>query len=153
MNKEKTNFTDEEVSSFEKFAFKDRMVDVAVAFIIGAAFQKAVTALSNNLMMPVLNFFVAQTGSNWRKLVWTPIEGMTIEIGQCVGSFLDFLLISGLLYLIYVKLLRPFLVSEQVTQIKKESNKCCPFCASQIPIVAKRCGQCTSWLEGEGEAV
>ncbi len=132
-----------EIHKFGKFAFKERLVDVAIAFIMGVAFQKTVTSLSNNLIMPFLNFFISKTGTNWRKIEWVPFEGMTLEIGQCLGTFLDFFLISLIIYIIYIKIIKQVLVKEETR------FKTCPFCASKISVFAERCGLCTSWLTTE----
>ncbi|RDJ35614.1 MAG: MscL family protein [Crenarchaeota archaeon] len=136
------NNVKEEFNKFEKFAFKNRMIEMAVAFIIGVAFQKTVTSLSDNLIMPFLNFFVAKTGNNWRTIQWEPLEGMNFELGKFMGNFLDFLLISLILYIVYVKIIKAVLVKDNSINFKL-----CPYCSNKIAIDATRCGECTSWLE------
>jgi large conductance mechanosensitive channel len=145
--------TQEEINNFKKFAFKGRMIELAVAFMVGGAFQKAVEALSSNLLMPFINFFIAKTGTDWRNLTWTPIDGMTLAAGKCMGSFVDFFLISLILYVIYVKIIQgvfegidddaptPAPVPAPVPPTKQ-----CVYCKINIAIDATRCPSCTSYV-------
>jgi large conductance mechanosensitive channel len=144
-NEETTN----EISQFQKFAFKGRMIEVAVAFIVGAAFQKSVSSLSDHILMPFLNFFIAQTGTNWRKLEWVPFEGMAIEVGQFMGNFIDFLMIAVILYVVYMKIMLPILdaANEIEIQALKTNEKYCSFCFGKLNIEATRCKYCTSWIK------
>ena len=128
-----------EIRQFEKFAFKQRMVEMAVAFILGAAFQNAVTAISNYLIMPLIKFVLNQTGENWRCFTYTPIEGMTFEVGKFLGAFVDFLLIATVLYIVYQKIILRFTPKEDIIR--------CQYCLSVINKDCIRCPQCTSYLK------
>jgi large conductance mechanosensitive channel len=98
-----------EAENFKKFAFQGNIIQLAVAFILGAAFQKVVTAVSETLIMPIINFALnwlcSTTGTHWRTLTWTPIHGMTFETGAFIGSFVDFLIIAVILYILWIKIL------------------------------------------------
>jgi len=96
----------EELIEFKKFAFQGSMIQMSVAFILGAAFKNVVTSISENLVMPVINFIIGKTGVNWRQLSWEPTDGITFEIGKFLGSFVDFLIIAFILYIIWKKILR-----------------------------------------------
>ena len=45
-----------EYNEFKKFAFKKNMVELAIAFMLGGAFQQVVSAISKNLVMPIINY-------------------------------------------------------------------------------------------------
>ena len=90
-----------EFSEYKKFAFKGDMIKMAIAFILGGAFNKVVTSISENLMMPLLNFIVSKTGGNWREAVWAPVEGLAFEIGQFAAVAVDFLLITIVLFVMW----------------------------------------------------
>ena len=45
-------------SEFKEFAIKGNVVDLAVGVIIGAAFGKIVDSLVNDLVMPVVGYFI-----------------------------------------------------------------------------------------------
>ena len=135
---------EEEYSAWKKFAFKGRMVEMAIAFMIGAAFKNVVGSISENLIMPVINFILDKTGTDWRELTVTPIEGIALEIGQFLGAFVDFILISIILYILYRKILAPILEDDK--KIKCIETVQCPNCCKQIYYKCKRCPNCTSWL-------
>lgn len=91
---------DENFSDYKKFAFKGHIFDLACAFILGAAFSKVVTALSDNILMPIVGWLLNFVGSSWRDASWTPFIGLTLEIGKFFGSFSDFILVSIFLFVI-----------------------------------------------------
>jgi large conductance mechanosensitive channel len=86
------------IQEYRKFAFKDDMLKLAIAFILGGAFSKTVTAISEYLIMPILNFALHFTGENWRTATWEPVEGLILEIGKFGAAAIDFLLISIVLF-------------------------------------------------------
>ena len=45
---------------FKEFAIKGNMVDLAIGFIIGAAFSKIVTSLVNDLIMPPIGLLLGK---------------------------------------------------------------------------------------------
>ena len=146
---EKSEFKDElekvvgkgEIDNFTKFAFKGRMGEMAVAFILGAYFQKAVEAISSCLIMPIIQFALISTTGNWRTLVWTPVIGLTFEIGKFIGVFFDFFLTALILYILYQKILTKIFV------VQNAALKVCPYCMSKIDQRATSCNFCTSYLE------
>jgi large conductance mechanosensitive channel len=92
---------DERFEEYKKFAFKGRIVDTAIAFILGGAFGKMVSSLAENVMMPVLSFVISFTGSDWREAIWMPCNGLKIEIGKFAAASLDFILISLILFIFW----------------------------------------------------
>lgn len=99
----------EEFDQFKKFAFKGDMIKISIGIILGNSFNSVVQSISNNIIMPIVNFLISQTGSNWRDLEFEIAKGIKIEIGKFLGSTVDFLLIAIFLYIIYIKLLGRFL--------------------------------------------
>ena len=59
MKRTKKFFTD-----FKKFITRGNIVDMSVAVIIGAAFSAIVTALTNKIIMPLVNWVLAITGGD-----------------------------------------------------------------------------------------
>jgi len=117
----------EELSKFKRFAFQGSMIQMAVAFILGAAFKNVVTSISENLIMPVINYVInwllCTTGSEWRKVSWTPVEDMTFEVGKFIGSFIDFLIIAIILYIVWKKILRGKDKDEEEEHESRRKNK------------------------------
>ena len=133
---------------YKKFAFKKSMLEVAVAFVLGISFQKVITSLSQNIIMPIMNYLASAVSENethnWRDRVFSPIEGLEIEVGKVAGTFIDFMLISLVLFIIYKKLLEPIIKENNAP--KSNTNKC-SHCLEVIDKNCKRCPYCTSWLK------
>jgi large conductance mechanosensitive channel len=90
-----------QIQEYRKFAFQGDMLKMAIAFILGAAFSKTVTAISENLIMPLLKYLLHFTGDEWRTATWEPIHGLIFEVGKFGASAVDFLLISVVLFLMW----------------------------------------------------
>lgn len=112
-----------EVEEYKRFAFKGEMLQLAIAFILGAAFNSVVKGISEHLIMPIVGFFTgAVAGGGWRTLTWEPIQGIVFETGAFAGCFVDFFVISLVLFILYVKVLKPYLM-EQGKIIEEDEPK------------------------------
>lgn len=138
---EKAFIGEKEINKYKEFAFKEDMLKMSIAFILGASFNKVVTGISDLIIMPIINFVIIQTGDTWRKWSVEPIHGLKLEIGQFLGVLIDFILISMILYIIYMKIISRITSNRSVAQ-----NKKCPLCVSEINIMAKKCPKCTGDL-------
>jgi large conductance mechanosensitive channel len=89
------------IQEFSEFLKKYQVIGLAVAFIIGAAATKLVTATVNDIIMPIIAVLVP--GGDWRASVLDvgPIQFM---VGDFVGNVIDFVIIALVIFLI-VKLI------------------------------------------------
>ena len=73
---------------------------LAIGFIMGAAIGKVVTALVQDIIMPVPGAFIP--GGDWRKAIVTiPVgNGMSFGIGDFVGTIIDFSIIALVIFVI-----------------------------------------------------
>jgi large conductance mechanosensitive channel len=110
---EKNFIKSKELKKYKEFAFKEDMLKMSIAFILGNAFNKVVTGISDFLIMPLINFILTQTGESWRKWNLEPISGLKVEIGQFCGVMVDFLLISLILYIFYGKIISGMVSNKQ----------------------------------------
>jgi len=134
-----------EYDEFKKFAFKGQMIQMSIAFMLGVAFNNVIKGITQNIMMPIINFALSHTGKSWRVFSWEPVEGLVIELGQFCAVFVDFFLMSIILYIIYRKLLTP--LWEEKPKIKCIETKKCLHCQNIIHWQCSRCPQCTTWIE------
>ena len=125
------------LGEFKAFAFKGNVIDLAVAFVIGAAFGSVVTSFVNNIIMPLVSYIAPS--ANYQ--VW---KIGRVEIGLFVGAVINFLIIAAAVFLAIVKV-RQVIVKPQAPV---PTTKDCPACAMQIPLKASRCPHCTSDLGG-----
>ena len=79
------------VSEFADFLKKYQVIGLAVAFIIGAASTKLVTAIANDLVMPIVGALVP--GGDWR-LAILQVGPVKFLIGDFAGALIDFLIIA-----------------------------------------------------------
>jgi large conductance mechanosensitive channel len=128
------------LSEFKAFALKGNVVDLAVAVVIGAAFTGIVTALVDDLVMPLVG--IALPGGDWRNATVTPLN---LRIGHLLGAILNFLIIAVVLFIIVVKV-GGLLSRRKVVVPVAPTTKVCPECGETIPIAARRCRACTSML-------
>jgi large conductance mechanosensitive channel len=85
------------IKEFKEFAMKGNIVDLAVAVIIGGAFGKIVTALTDSLIMPIIAMIMGKGGMS--EVSFT--VGKTIfPVGLFLQAVIDFILIALVLFLL-----------------------------------------------------
>lgn len=96
------------VGEFMEFLMKYQVIGLAVAFIIGAAATKMVTAAVNDIIMPVIAVVIP--GGDWKKteLMLGPVK---LLVGDFAGAIIDFIIIAIVVFLI-VK----FMMKEDATK-------------------------------------
>lgn len=85
------------VNEFMEFLKKYQVIGLAVAFIIGAASTKLVTALVNDIVMPVVGALIP--GGDWRTYV-LELGPVKLLLGDFLGAVIDFLIIALVVFLI-----------------------------------------------------
>jgi large conductance mechanosensitive channel len=87
-------------AEFIDFIGKAGVIGLAVGFIMGTYIGKIVSALVQDIIMPVPGALIP--GGDWRKAVFTvPIgEGMNFAIGDFVGVMVDFLIVAVVVFFI-----------------------------------------------------
>ncbi len=156
------------LKEFKEFATRGNIVDMAIGVIIGGAFQKIVTSLVNDIIMPTIAIFTGKVDFN--DLVLN-VGGASIKYGSFITTIVDFLIIAFSIFIairIFTKLndkakenaqkISNILDKDKNNENSEEvveaepSTKICPFCYSEININATRCPHCTSPLETTEEA-
>ena len=98
-------------ADFKKFISKGNIVDLALAVVIGSSFNKIVTSLVNDVIMPLISLAVGGTDvSDW-KWVITPAEYDTtgavvvaetaLKYGSFIQTIIDFLIIALSLFIAF----------------------------------------------------
>ncbi len=147
-------------NEFKEFAFKGNMMDLAVGMIIGAAFTAIVSSLVDDLINPVIgiftqgidfsNLFVSLNGQHYDSLDAAEAAGAAVfKYGSFISAIITFV-ITALVVFLLVKIL-----SSMQKGVKKPAEekpaapttKTCPYCQSEINILATRCPNCTSMLD------
>ncbi len=129
---------------FQDFILRGNVIQLAIAFVMGAAFTMVVNAFVTDLVDPLIGV-AGGTGS---------LKGFFVKVGPArflVGDFLsalvNFMLVAAILFLAIVY---PLLRYEERKKARQPAapptTKECPYCVSTIPIKATRCPHCTSSL-------
>ena len=99
------------VSEFKEFIAKGNVLDLAVGVIIGAAFGKIVTSLTDDIIMPVVglalgkvdfaNLFIAMNGQHYATLAEAKKAGAgTMNYGLFINALINFLIIAFIIFMI-----------------------------------------------------
>lgn len=98
------------LKEFREFALKGNMVDLAIGFIIGAAFSGLVQSIVNDLIMPIIGLVTG--GIDFSQMYWqltgTPQPtlalareaGTTIAYGNFITLVINFLIVAWVLFMV-----------------------------------------------------
>jgi large conductance mechanosensitive channel len=142
------------LSEFKAFAIKGNVIDLAVGFVVGAAFGKIVTSFTTDILMPPIglalggvdfsNIFVNLSSKKYPTIAAAKAAGApTLNVGLFLNAVIDFLIIAFAVFLV-VKGVNRLTGADRPAP---PSTKPCPFCLTDIPIGATRCPHCTSDLK------
>jgi large conductance mechanosensitive channel len=82
---------------FRKFVMRGNVLDLAVAVVIGVAFNAVVNSLVNDVIMQVIAAIVGKP--NFNQLTFT-INGGVIYYGRFLTALVNFLIIAATLFVI-----------------------------------------------------
>ncbi|HEV2377636.1 MAG TPA: large conductance mechanosensitive channel protein MscL [Streptosporangiaceae bacterium] len=124
---------------FRKFVLRGTLVDLAVAVVVGVAFNAAVHALIQDLVTPLIAAVGGQP--NFAGLSFR-FHNSTFHYGDFINSMLSFLVLAATVYYLVV------LPTDHLAAISESREEAlyrsCPECLGTIPVAAKRCMFCTS---------
>ena len=129
------------MSGFKKFLLRGNLVDLAVAFVIGAAFATLVKSLVADFITPLIGLIGGSGAFGDRKFT---IHKSDFLYGDFVNALIAFVILAAVVYFFVVA---PF--SALLDRYKKEPEpgapvRECPECLSSIPAAARRCAFCTA---------
>lgn len=99
------------IKEFKEFAMKGNVVDLAVGVIIGGAFGKIVTALTDSIIMPIISLVLGKESVAGIKF---NIGSTVFPVGVFLQSVIDFILIALVLFLI-IKAMNAVIVKKEDT--------------------------------------
>jgi large conductance mechanosensitive channel len=98
------------IKEFKEFAMKGNLVDMAIAFVMGAAFAKVVSGFIDGMVMPVVGKLVA--GVDFASLKYILSEAKidasgkviaaeaSIKYGEFITIMIDFILVAVVMFMI-----------------------------------------------------
>ena len=131
------------IVGFKSFLLRGNLIEIAVAFVMAAAFLAVINSQVTNLFTPIIALIIGEPS----------LGTATFEIGDAVffyGQFLDDLIqFIAIAFAVYFIIVIPF---QKITERMKRgeepdaTTKVCPECISTIPVEARRCPNCTSQI-------
>lgn len=97
------------VKGFMEFLKQYKVIDLAIAFVIGVAATTLIKSLVDNVIMPIITPFIP--GGAWQEAVWT-IGPVVIGWGAFLGALINFVIVALVVYLIAKHLMK----EEKVTK-------------------------------------
>ncbi len=128
------------LKGFRDFILRGNVMDLAVAVIIGAAFTAIVTALTANIINPLLGAVIGKPNFDYLVL---HLHGGEIKYGTFLTAIINFLLIASVVYFLLVLPTQYLLKRFNPPAVEPPATKACPQCLGEIPIAATRCKFCT----------
>jgi large conductance mechanosensitive channel len=127
------------MGGFRKFLFRGNLIDLAVAVVIGVAFNVVVQALIADLITPL----IAAIGGkpNFSSLSFT-LHKSHFLYGSFFNALISFVISAAVVYYLIVS--PAARITDLATRQKEATERDCPECLSSIPVKAKRCMYCTS---------
>lgn len=107
------------ISEFKKFAFKGNLVDVAIAFVMGASFNALIKSFTGGIVSPLIGLITGKDLSKMKLVLRESTEVMNdagevvsglSEIAMMYGAFImaiiDFIIIAFICFLIIKAVLK-----------------------------------------------
>jgi large conductance mechanosensitive channel len=113
------------VKEFKDFAVKGNLVDLAVAFVMGAAFVKVTTSFIQGMVMPLVGLVQGKDMADWKYIVKDAqldetgaeiVAEISVKYGDFIGVALEFIIVAFFM----------FLVVKGITRLKKKKEEEAP---------------------------
>lgn len=128
------------MADFKKFLMRGNLVELAVAFVIGAVFATLMKAFIADLITPIIALIFGKP--NFGALSFT-INGSHFAYGDFINNLITFVTTAAAVFFFVVK---PYNALMARRAKEDPDTKECPECTSAIPVNARRCPQCTAQL-------
>ena len=98
------------LKEFKEFAMKGNLVDIAVAFVMGAAFNNVVKSFTGGIVSPLIGLIF---DTDFKALKYVVKEGTANDAGEIVGevavlygdfitNLLDFIIVAFVMFMLIV---------------------------------------------------
>ncbi|QTE22020.1 large conductance mechanosensitive channel protein MscL [Polaribacter cellanae] len=96
------------LKEFKDFAMKGNLVDIAVGFVMGAAFKQVVTSFTGGIVSPLIGLIF---NADFKDLKYIAKEGVVDETGKVVGevavlygdfltNVIDFIIVAFVMFML-----------------------------------------------------
>jgi large conductance mechanosensitive channel len=131
------------ISEFKEFVNRGNVMDMAVGVIIGGAFTGIVTALTDDVIQPIIK--LAAGGAPDVSGLYIP--GTEINIGAFFSAIINFFIVSLIVFAMVKSMNKLQAATAAIAGAKEEAEApaplpTCPFCLEEVKVGATRCPHC-----------
>jgi large conductance mechanosensitive channel len=130
------------LNEFKAFALRGNLIELAVAVILGLAFNRVVQALADGILMQLIAAIFGEP--NFNRLTFD-VSGTPIYYGRFITAAIQFVLVALALFFVVRAVNR--LLHPQGAPADPPKTRECPYCFTPIALVATRCSACTSRVD------
>jgi large conductance mechanosensitive channel len=100
------------------------IIGLAIAFVLGQAASRLVTAFVNDIIDPLIGLFLPEGSLETLSVKVTNLTGSTTEFkyGDLISNIIDFLIIALIVFLAYKQLSKYKLVEDKTKPAKEEKK-------------------------------
>jgi large conductance mechanosensitive channel len=88
------------LKGFRDFIMRGNVIDLAVAFVIGAAFTALVQAFVKGLIDPIVRIAMGGSADNLGGTI--TVSGQVIDFGLIINAIITFLITAAVVYFVFV---------------------------------------------------
>ncbi|MBQ5398303.1 MAG: large conductance mechanosensitive channel protein MscL [Ruminococcus sp.] len=134
---------------FKEFVMRGNVMDLAVAVIIGAAFQSIVSSLCDDIITPLIQLIISKViGVNSIDEMTKVLNVGPIQFGHFISAIINFLIMAFIIFILVKAVNKVMSIGKKKEEEEEEATtKICPHCKSEINIEATKCPFCTSDIE------
>lgn len=121
------------LKEFKDFAMKGNLVDIAVGFVMGAAFNKVVSSFTGGIVSPLIGLLF---NADFKDLKYVITEGITnaegvvegevaVFWGEFLTNVIDFIIVAFVM----------FMIVKAVNKMKKPEEPAAPAGPSEIDLL------------------
>ena len=129
------------LKEFKEFALKGNVMELAIAVIIGGAFQGIITAFTDDFINPIINSIGgAEIGGHFEIFS----TGQYIEYGAFITAVINFLIMAFVIFLLMKAVNKLLSLGHKKEEEAAPLTRKCSYCYGEIDIKATKCMHCTS---------
>ena len=140
------------LKEFREFIDRGNVMDLAVAVIIGGAFTSIVTALTSNIINPLISVLAGGGVDSISGLV---VPGTEIDFGAFISACINFLIVAFIVFLLVRAVNRAKSIGDKLAGKVAEDAEAapvCPYCLEEIKEGATRCPHCAGSFDAPVKA-
>jgi large conductance mechanosensitive channel len=102
------------IKGFKDFVLRGNIVDLAVAFVIGAAFAMVISEFTKNIVQPIINAVGGRESLGLGFFIRHNDAKTFVNIGAVITALLNFVIVAAVIY---------FVVVVPVTRLMERRNR------------------------------